>query len=136
MIKEKKILILSTIIYFFFIGFSFAQSDSIIVTIRGVGLKGEAFKVYYGSSLILTFKNSHLLYYTFKIPKDSNWKNESTIPIQIGRKGAFCFSYRNTGLTPLYEPGKQHLIIVRDRSLKNKYAFVYHWAKAIYNNEY
>jgi hypothetical protein len=104
------------------------QSDSIKVTVTGIGLKGERFRVYANHCLVLDFPSSHLFRYTFSIPVDSSWRFESEVPIQIGRKGRFCFRYKNTGLGILYEPDHQRLIIIRDLRLKKRYSFLYKWS--------
>ena len=105
--------------------FSFGQSiDSIKVYFTGIG-NGEKYKIYFGNELLLHLKAKGPFQYSFSLGLEE--KPEPLESLNIMRKGKCGFWYRNTGFQPKLED-KFFLEIIKDFTLKNRYAVSYLWS--------
>jgi hypothetical protein len=104
------------------------RADSIEVYFIGEGPKGERIKVQYGSVKILEFKIRGPFKYKFLIPSPRTKKYGAALNVFVLRKGLFGIAFRDTRLNAYYEEGFKYLVIIRDTTLKNRFAVKYEWS--------
>ena len=108
--------------------FSYGQEkDSLKVYFIGHDPVGEKFEVQYGNSIKLKFKSNGGYKHSFYIPLRKGKKYGDPMNIHILRKGPFSLFYRDTQFNPHFQEGFRYLVIIRDNTIKNRFAVRYEW---------